>query len=295
MNDLAAPFRQLVERRLWPLALILVAALAAVFLLLSEGEEPVPAGPTAASTAAKAAAAATTPIVSLGTPEAREAHRKVLGARKNPFEPTVKAKKADDVTTTSTAAPRPADPGTGTSGGGPVSVGGVTSPGVPVTPTEEPKVYELYSLWIRFGESSDAKLTGVRNLKRLKALPNAIEPVVIYLGLLEDRKTAVFLVDAGVKVQGDGRCHPEPANCQTLHLKRGETSFFDVLDEAGNTTAQYQLDLVKIRTSKTMSAASARAARSAEADGGRDALRARTARVGNLRYDSRSGVVRNAK
>ena len=61
----AVPFRQLVERRLWPLAVLLVAALVAVPMLLSKE----PATPVAAVTATAAGAQGDTqPIVSVGDP-----------------------------------------------------------------------------------------------------------------------------------------------------------------------------------------------------------------------------------
>jgi hypothetical protein len=86
--------------------------------------------------------------------------------------------------------------------------------------------------------------------------------VLIYLGVLKDTRTAVFMIDAGVIAQGDGECAPSSTTCVTIHLNEGETEFFDVpADAAGGTepiapadgtdatttTTQYQLDLIKIR------------------------------------------------
>ena len=44
MNALATPFRQMVDRKLWPLAILLIAAIAAVPMLLKK-EQSVPAPP----------------------------------------------------------------------------------------------------------------------------------------------------------------------------------------------------------------------------------------------------------
>ena len=52
--------------------------------------------------------------------------------------------------------------------------------------------------------------------------------MLIYLGVLEDKKTAVFLVDSGVVAQGDGTCRPSRTTCETIHIREGETEFFDV-------------------------------------------------------------------
>jgi hypothetical protein len=284
--NLAAPFRQLVERRLWPLALLMLAALVAVPMLLAKKAEPVaPAGPIASTASAQGP---TQPIVELGAAGAREAHRKVLGDRKNPFRPAIKAhkaaepKKASSTNSSSTTDTGGADGVSvgGTGGFAPVTITPVT------TPVRGRKTYEIDSLTVRFGDSTTT--SPARTLKRLTALPDATAPVLIYLGLLKDRKTAVFLVGAGSKVQGDGRCEPAPNDCQTLRMKAGETAFIDAPDGS----AQYQLDLVRIHTSKTADAARAAKARSAVAAGGRDALRANVSRVGRWTYDSKTGSVK---
>jgi len=168
-----------------------------------------------------------------------------------------------------------------------------TSPPAGAPPAPE-KTYELYSLKVRFGESSSPDLQA-RTLKRLKALPSSENAAVIYLGLLKDRKTAVFLVDGGAKVQGDGKCLPSAADCQTLQMKRGDTAFIDMPGEDGVTATQYQLDLVKIRTSETTDAKAARRSYAAEARGGRAALRARVSRTLGLRFDADSGTLVTAK
>ena len=67
------------------------------------------------------------------------------------------------------------------------------------------------------------------------------------MGLTKNGKQAKFLVDATLTPTGDGTCKPHPSSCETVLLSRGETEFFDVIDpETGETTAQYQLDLVAI-------------------------------------------------
>src|SRR3712207_7315722 len=48
-----------------------------------------------------------------------------------------------------------------------------------------------------------------RNVKRLTGLPGGTHPAVLYLGLTDDHQSAVFLVDAGVNVLGDGECDPD--------------------------------------------------------------------------------------
>src|SRR5207237_49789 len=71
----------------------------------------------------------------------------------------------------------------------------------PVDPGTPAPTYQLYSLLVRFGDSSTSP--ALRNLPRLKGLPGGSSPKLIYLGLLSDHKTAVFLVDAAAQVRGD--------------------------------------------------------------------------------------------
>jgi hypothetical protein len=290
MNAVTMPFRQLVDRKLWPLAILLLAALVAVPMLLAKKDASVPAPAAGAVTAsaAQVSQAPTTPIVTLGAPADRESNRKVLGARKDPFKPAVAPKKATVAKTTTTTTTKDA----GTTGTPVKSDKPVV--GVNPAPTEQPlaqkKTYELFSLKIRFGPTSGTDLAH-RSIKRLTALPKMDDPVLVYLGLKKDLKTAVFLVDSNTLVVGDGHCVPEPANCQNLELKKGETAFVDVLNEAGQSTAQYELDLVSIVKKKTTDAKAAKASRRSIARGGRDALRANVARVGGLKYDARTGTL----
>ena len=78
---------------------------------------------------------------------------------------------------------------------------------------------------------------------------------------------------------------PTPEDCETLRLRAGETEFFDVVDETGNITAQYQLDLVKIHKGETASASKAAASSKA----GRELL-AERARL-PFRFDVDSGTL----
>ena len=119
--------------------------------------------------------------------------------------------------------------------------------------------------------------------------------MLIYLGVLKDKKTAVFLLDSGILAQGDGTCMPTRTTCETIHIKEGETEFFDVAteDEEGGEgeTAQYQLDVLKIRKTETTSTKKAAKSSARVSKSGQKILRARIAGDGPLRYhyNKRSG------
>jgi hypothetical protein len=314
MTLITDTWRQLVQRRLWPIALLLAAALVAVPVLLASNPAPAPAPATTTAPASDDdSLAASKPIVAQAT-NFDDSSRHVLGAPKDPFKPAVLPKptpqpSAGTSTTASTSlasatAANTSSSSTGsststtTSGGSgstptpsTPSGGTTTAPPASSAPPSKPKAYELYSLTVRFGDAS-GELTKQR-LKRLAPLPDAENPVAIYLGPGPDKRSAVFLVDASVTPQGDGTCKPYAADCQTVTLHEGDTEFFDVKDPTTGTVSQtYELDLVNIVRKSTSSARKAKTARATSKSGAR-ALRKHLHKGGPLRwaYDRSSGTV----
>ena len=314
MSVITDTWRQLVRRRLWPVAALLVAALAAVPFVLAKDPEPTPVVPPAsggADSAAGRGVLATQPIVALAGPEDRTKRRRVLGVRHDIFKPTKKAPKVAKAaskavagTTQETAAnDTTASTGSTTSGASSGSTGSngstgadtpATTPATPSTPatpvpapapaTPEP-TWPANSLTLRFGDSTASALEK-STLERLSPLPSAEDPVAIYLGLQDDGETAVFLLGDGVQPTGDGTCLPEPTSCETLALKAGETEFLDVMGPDGATpTAQYELDVVAVHPA-------AKAAKAAKA--ATRAIKAHVAVNGPLpwRYDRATGVLK---
>jgi hypothetical protein len=294
-------WRQLVRRRLWPVALLLLAALVAVPVVLAKEPErldaPVaPAAPAAADSPGE-------PVVALASTADRAERRRVLGSRKDPFAPAPRRRAR--ATSTDEPAGTPDIVTTETAPEGPASGGG-SAPSAPLpsfTPTpvapvptatpEPPKTHELYSLTVRFGDSTSDELARM-DLPRLRALPSQEDPVLVYLGVSEDGKRAVFLPGDGLEMQGDGECKPDPETCETLELAEGETQFIDVLGEDGEAARQYQLDIVRIHKTKTNDAAKAAAAKARVSAAGRRVLAARIAVDGPLRvaFDAETGTVR---
>jgi hypothetical protein len=248
MNVLTDTLRGLVRRRLWPVALLLIAAGAAVPTVLTKHPvaTPAPALPATASSAPSADSV----FVSAAGDDQGDSGRHVIGSRKDPFAPAPlpkakhhKTAKKSSATATATPTPAPAPaPAPATSGGG----GSTTTPPVstpPVAPAPAPArvVFPKDSLSVRFGTSSTAR----RTLQVRQTLPSNSNPVLVYMGLEDGGKTAVFMVGSDVtSLQGDGRCAPAGTTCDTLRLKAGDTEFVSV---AG---AQYELDLVKVHHTK---------------------------------------------
>jgi hypothetical protein len=260
VNVIADTWRQLVRRRLWPVAALLLAGLVAVPFLLAKEPEPVvpPPPPPVQKTTAAEEAATGDPVVALASEADRARRRRVLGARKDPFEPAPapKQKQEDGGADQQPPADPPSEvPPTDPSGGGfapPVEP--VPTVPAPTEPAPKKKIYPPDALIVRFGDAESGSLARM-TLAKLEALPAdtadaETEPVLVYMGLTKDDKHAIFLVGAGAEVTGDGECKPHPTSCETVHLRRGETEFLDVKDEEGNVTAQYQLDLIDIKVRK---------------------------------------------
>jgi hypothetical protein len=260
MNVLSTTWHQLVRRRLWPVAVLLVAALAAIPVLLSRDPAPVaaPAAPSADSTA-KVSDSLANPVIDAATPEERSRRRRVLGIRKDPFTPyavkhpkkvkKLKAAIAPKVPVVKApSTPKPSTSPSTSPSASPPSTPGVTAPTTPAKP--KPKQYAKGSLIVRFGDATSDALPRF-NVPKLAALPQGTadaDPLLVYMGLTKDRKKAIFLVDASLDPTGDGDCKPHPSSCETIQLAKGETEFFDVIDdETGDVTAQYELDLVDIK------------------------------------------------
>jgi hypothetical protein len=274
---------QLVRHRLWPIALGLVAAMVAVPMLLSKDPAPAPApAPTTASaSAASADDAALEPVVARADATAPTRRRHVLGDRKDPFKPapTKKAKvtKVEQSTTTGgpgvAGADKPSTGGT-TAGGGSSSGGGATSTPVSTgttgggssAPAAKPaRTYPADSLTVRFGAGDDPKQVLVPGKELPEATDDDTNPLLVYLGLSKDGKQAIFLLDASVKADGDGRCESDGSTgCETLRMRAGDTEFLDVLDAEGKVAGQFELDVLAIHTKKGAKAATARKARASK-------------------------------
>jgi hypothetical protein len=258
MSAVRSIISDLVDRRLWPVALALVGALVAVPVLLggSSAPAPAPAAPIANAAAAGGTAQA---AISVSTPETGRKDRP--GAERNPFvQHKVKA-----ASTTSGA------PATGTNapatGGTTPSPGGgtpsVISPTAPSAPKPAP-VKDVWRVNLRFGTAGNQHVR--HDLLRLTPLPSASDPFFVFLGVLADGKTAVFLISSDATATGDGKCKPNPTQCDTVEMRVGDTEFFDVAQ--GNAgVVQYELDLLKVAKSKVSGTAAAHKASRVSSDG----------------------------
>ncbi|MDA0166455.1 hypothetical protein OM076_39690 [Solirubrobacter ginsenosidimutans] len=250
MNLITDTLQGLVRRKLWPVALLLVGALVAVPLMLAKNPEAPVVAANVTHGAKDEAMPATFVSADDAASEDTTERRRTLGQLKDPFEPKAlpkvkkskKAKAAAAATPTATPADSSASPG----GGGATAP---TSPAPTATPSPTVTV-PAYSVKVRFG-TTDSEELKTSTIERLSVLPDETDPVMVYRGVEDGGKIAIFELTGDIVAQGDGTCLPTPEDCQYLKLHAGETEFLTVSDTGEATDAQYQLDLVKIYKKET--------------------------------------------
>jgi hypothetical protein len=81
--------------------------------------------------------------------------------------------------------------------------------------------YYAYRVGVKVGEPGSLK--DRPEVKRLTMLPSSNRPLATFLGVTEDGKHAIFQISTDVdSVKGDGRCAPQPSNCQYRAMKAGD-------------------------------------------------------------------------
>jgi hypothetical protein len=233
----------LVDKRLWPLAIVLVIALVALPVLVlkpASSASPTPPAPIAASPdgapLAQPAALVTDPAA---IAEARSGGP-VDGKFKNPFAqqhvPKPKAQPTSSANASTSSAT--ATPATGT---GTPSSGGSTGSSTPAPAAKPRPRAQVTKLRVRFGPSSGKR--PLRELAPGTALPSVNDPLLVFVDV-DSHGKAEFVVASEVQPQGDGRCTPSRAICAQLFMKFGDTEFLDVTRSSG--TVQYQLDVLGV-------------------------------------------------
>jgi hypothetical protein len=228
--------RDLRDRRLLPVALLLLAALVAVPALLSRSSEPPPPLSPTATTLPEGAAQAQ-PAVLAEKVGIRD-YRKRLEALKstNPFKqrfepPDVSDQTLDAAASLAGSSSGGAGTGSTSSGGGEASAGGDTQADsqsdTTTVPPPEPEIrFFTRRVDVKVGPAGDLKKR--EDVRTLTVLPSKQKPVASYLGTNERGDQAVFLVSGDVTaVETDARCMPSSADCQFLVLEDGEEARLD--------------------------------------------------------------------
>jgi len=212
------------DKRLVPVAILLLAGVIAVPLLLSNSKEQPPPPPVATT----ASVAPATPVIAAPDQTQVDSRLTVFSPR-DPFEPTGSTSTGTSssgtssgsatttTTTTSSGSGGGSSSGGGTTGSQPSSGTGTTGPTGTTTPEVKTTLY-TYNVDLKFGGAGDVKT--YKDVKRLDLIPDASDPKIVFLGVTTTAKTAVFLIDASIGVDtGEGRCRPSADECTFLYLR----------------------------------------------------------------------------
>lgn len=320
MNALLASVRQigrdLIDKRLWPVAVVLLAALVAAPMLIGGSDAPAPAAPAAGVDAVAApGAAAATPHAVANTADAKSTEPK-----------PAKAERGGKIDDPFFDPPKPPDAG----GGGAAAAGGATTataksptgeaaprPGAssegspkakrPAAATPAPKPAATPPSATRVPATTAPAPSYVRTvvsvngsrrhpIARLTPLGGAAHPAALFLGIANAKaRYAVFVLGPRATSEGQATCKGD-TDCRMIGLKAGQTQIVTVR-LAGGAVRRFRLRVESIRKITT-TAVRARAARAHVHADGRRVLRvmlrhaASNAALRTARYDARAGLLR---
>lgn len=311
MSVLSNMIKELLERKLWPIAIGLIVALVAVPVLLSK-KAPTdlvtqPTGGLPYSTGSAL------PAISVKT---QPANSKLAGRGRNPFTPQGGTTTTTATTTTTTAVSTPASGVTGATGstgsstvsssGGsttstPVTTSPATTPAPPTTTPTTPTrpappapngltAKQSYQVSLAI-TTSGGGLKTIDPLERLSVLPSPQQPLLVELGVLHDTHRVLFAVEPGAAVGGPGTCTPGPIDCEILSLAPGQTEGVSKQTATGSTpVALFSVNSISAVDHPTVAAADA-ARRTASEAGRQLVANTSLSAVSLFQYDPSVGAV----
>lgn len=271
----------LVRKRLWPIAVLLLVALVAIPLLIgasSSAPAPPPGDGAVASVAPSSAA-------DVAVQEAATTTRERAGKVRDPFFDPPPAPSDDAGATTQSEGPSAAtsptaaaDPSDAKPSGAkqsdakpsPAADAKPSSPAAkaPAAPAQTARFGAYYLTAARLAAGAT-----IRPLARLTPIGTPARPAAIYLGVMKvGRPYAVFVLGRRTTSRGEATCAAETA-CQIIGLRPGDTQTVTVHTADGDVARRYVLRVSSVKRIIT-SAANARAQRARVHPDGRDAARA---------------------
>ncbi len=265
-------WHDLKEKRLWPVAVVLLAGLVAVPVLLAKpASEPSGPAPVATAAAPKPDELKQLAKVKLGDDEPGDGSTLGVFDPSDPFKPPKGAiKKQQD--SSSTGAGPSTDDGSSTPGGGADTgsdtgggTGGGTTPDPGGTPGGTPApnpgggtTTTTYKYVVDLTFSANGHTRRIKGMEKLDMLPSQSSPLLIFMGVTPKGSDAVFLVDSTLEAAGEGRCKPSSSECAFAYIGAGSRYMFT--EEDGDT---YEVRIDEIRKVKvTPGGTAAKAGRS---------------------------------
>jgi hypothetical protein len=261
------------EKRLWPIAVALVAATVAIPVVLMKPTEvpPPPQAPQGAQTAALPTVTPDPAIVDnsaldafdIRNPFGSGADRTTAGSVPSADGDGASGSSGSGAAGGSGGSGAAGDPGSGggtAGGGGGGGTGGGSGGGGGGGGGTR---YYTYTVDVSFGPRGDTR--DFKGVETLDLLPDDQTPVVSFMGMRDNAKTAVFfIVDPNFEADGEGECAPSADDCRFIYLGVDEDRNEETLAAAeGN--LEFQLKLEKIHI-KHMSQADAQGDAQPDAD-----------------------------
>jgi hypothetical protein len=291
-NFLLDVWHDLRAKRLWPVALVLLAGIVAVPLVLAKKAEDPAVAP--------APAAEAKPPEPEGPAELAEVKLEDLGQGSgsslssfddpsNPFAPPPKVlnrirdeadgEGAPAAGGSGGGAPAPriegdvnfnigagsgggagAGTGAGDTGGGTTGGTGDTgdtgeTPAPPVDGGEQTTTVS-YTYVADVAFRANNRRRKIKGMEKLDILPDRANPLLIFLGVTEQAGNAVFLVDSTLKGAGEGSCKPSNSECAFLYLGPGSEHEFTNEEGDSYTLRVDEIRRVKIGDGKKKAGAS---------------------------------------
>jgi hypothetical protein len=297
MNPVRKLIDDLIEKKLWPVALMLVVTAIAIPVMISGGgSDPASDTPDPSFASAPAAAASTPAVELVGPPAVRTRS----GAVRDPF----RRKKVAAASTQSSSPATSEAPKSGGSSGSASTGDSKASTDKPATTTHKatPAIKQAaanraarmaYQTVVRFTRPGG---TRERPLARLAVLGNTSNPALQYTGVSSDGRYAIFVLGTRARVAGSGACViADP--CRAVGLQRGDKVTVEVLG-ADQSVRRYVVEVTVLRKLALPTAAGARAWRARIDAAGRDVRRTlrkdpvTDAMFAQLRYVASTGTLR---
>jgi hypothetical protein len=264
-------WQDLREKRLAPVAVVLVLGLVAVPVLLAKpAENPGPAPVVAAPKKADREALAALTKVKLGEDATGKGSTLGVFDPDNPFQPPKGTIKKDGATAPAglvpgdiSGTPGSTAPGGDVTDGGSLGGGGggVTSPGVPTPGTGGggDTTTTVYKYVVDLTFKANGRTRHIKGMEKLDMLPSDSSPLLIFMGVTAKGADAVFLVDSTLEAAGEGRCKPSPSECAFAYIGAGSEYVFTEEDGDTYTVKIDEIRKVKVGSSANSSAKGAKA------------------------------------
>jgi hypothetical protein len=311
MSDLLSSVKSdLLDRRMLPIALLLVLALAGAVAYAefgggssSSSTAALPSTPASVGSSGSAASGSQLAVkqapanpnaaVSETPSGARFRHRG--GATSSAHDPFA-ALPSKAAAQTSASASTPSSSSSSPSSPSSPSTSESSTP-TPTQPTPaKPKVVHkaVFTVSVLFGLAPTtpgqlSQLTPYAHLKRLEPLPSASAPLLVFEGVGASGKGAIFTLAREAILKGEATCLPSATQCEAIDLALGQSEELSYLEPNGETVA-YELSLSSIDHKEVSTAKAARLQREDKA-GAKLLRRLDPSVLANMRFSFAKGVL----